>query len=526
MQIGNISVQLSKGMPVAVASHLQHPMPTTLSVSKAIPDAGTAEARLATPTARRKPALIRGAGMLACFDSLAACVAIVAVLIAVNFPKVSASLEGFLSARISVKNILLLIFLAAAWPVVFHVLGLYEVRRLRQFKTEAGRLVVATTAGSGLASVVPLTSVSGTVTLGDLPLFWLAALALCLLMRTGRRAVDRARHPHVRRVLIIGTGRLAQRIDREIRAERPHGYEVVGFVDEPSNGGPEFDRVQTQTIGTLAQLEELLMRQVVDEVFIALPVKSCYQHIQYAIGVCERAGIQAKYGADLFESTVAFLGYYDQGDRAVVAMHVAPDGYRLVVKRALDIAGAAAGLVICAPLMLLVAIAIRLTSPGPIIYAQNRCGFNKRPLRMYKFRSMFADADERQAELEARNEASGPVFKIRDDPRITPLGRLLRKSSVDELPQLWNVLRGDMSLVGPRPLPWRDVHRITRPSDMRRFSMRPGLTCLWQVQGRSRLGFERWVELDLKYIDTWSLALDIRILLRTIPAVLSGNGAT
>ncbi len=127
---------------------------------------------------------------------------------------------------------------------------------------------------------------------------------------------------------------------------------------------------------------------------------------------------------------------------------------------------------------------------------------------MYKFRSMFADADTLQASLEERNEASGPVFKIRDDPRITPLGRLLRKSSLDELPQLWNVLRGDMSLVGPRPLPWRDVHRITRPSDMRRFSMRPGLTCLWQVQGRSNLDFERWVELDLEYIDTWSLALD------------------
>jgi lipopolysaccharide/colanic/teichoic acid biosynthesis glycosyltransferase len=139
---------------------------------------------------------------------------------------------------------------------------------------------------------------------------------------------------------------------------------------------------------------------------------------------------------------------------------------------------------------------------------------------------MYQGADKSQETLEDQNEANGPVFKIRNDPRITPLGRLLRKSSIDELPQLWNVLKGDMSLVGPRPLPWRDVRRITRPADMRRFSMRPGLTCLWQVQGRSTIDFEHWVQLDLEYIDTWSLALDVELLLRTIPAVFSGRGAT
>jgi lipopolysaccharide/colanic/teichoic acid biosynthesis glycosyltransferase len=242
--------------------------------------------------------------------------------------------------------------------------------------------------------------------------------------------------------------------------------------------------------------------------------------------VCERAGVQAKYGAHMFESTVASPRYNAEGDWAFVAMHVVPDGYRLAIKRAIDIIGAAVGLIVLAPILLIVAIAVKITSPGPIIYAQDRCGHNKRPLRMYKFRSMLVGADQLQSTLEELNEASGPVFKIRHDPRITPVGRLLRKSSLDELPQLWNVLRGDMSLVGPRPLPWRDVRRIVRPSDMRRFSMRPGLTCLWQVQGRSNLDFQRWVELDLEYIDTWSLTLDLRILLKTIPAVVSGNGAT
>jgi exopolysaccharide biosynthesis polyprenyl glycosylphosphotransferase len=310
-----------------------------------------------------------------------------------------------------------------------------------------------------------------------------------------------------------------------MKHDRSYRYEVVGFVDDPSGGLPD-ERVSQKTIATLTQLEQILMREVIDEVVIALPVKSRYQQIQDVISVCERAGVQAKYGAHLFESTVAFPRYDAQGDRAFVAMHVVPDGHGVVVKRVIDIIGAAAGLVLLAPLMLSVAAAIKLTSRGPIVYPQDRCGLTRRPFRMYKFRSMYADADKLQASLEERNEASGPVFKIRDDPRITPLGRLLRKSSIDELPQLWNVVRGDMSLVGPRPLPWRDVQRITRPADMRRFSMRPGLTCLWQVQGRSNLSFERWVELDLEYIDNWSLALDARILARTIPAVLSGNGAT
>jgi exopolysaccharide biosynthesis polyprenyl glycosylphosphotransferase len=307
--------------------------------------------------------------------------------------------------------------------------------------------------------------------------------------------------------------------------DHPDRYEIVGFVDD-AKSGREPHAHATPTVGNLDELEQILMREVIDEVVIALPVKSCYQEIQYAISVCERAGVQAKYGAHMFESTVASPRYNAEGDWAFVAMHVVPDGYRLAIKRAIDIIGAAVGLIVLAPILLIVAIAVKITSPGPIIYAQDRCGHNKRPLRMYKFRSMLVGADQLQSTLEELNEASGPVFKIRHDPRITPVGRLLRKSSLDELPQLWNVLRGDMSLVGPRPLPWRDVRRIVRPSDMRRFSMRPGLTCLWQVQGRSNLDFQRWVELDLEYIDTWSLTLDLRILLKTIPAVVSGNGAT
>jgi exopolysaccharide biosynthesis polyprenyl glycosylphosphotransferase len=468
--------------------------------------------------------LVRNTGLLACFDSLASVAAMLSVFIIINLSKLPMDAQGFLSARVTVKNVLLLVMLAIAWPTVFHLFRLYDAERVRHYGAEARRLVAATTAASGVAVIFPITSVSGSITVWDVPYFWGAAIALGLAVRSARRMVEHANYGQPRRTLIVGTGRLASRAFSDIRADRMHRCEVIGFVDEPLDGNPE--RQLEPVIGTIHELEQILMRQAIDEVVIALPVKSCYQDIQRVIGLCERAGVQAKYGADMFESTVAFPRYHAHGDRAFVAMQVVPDAHRLAVKRVIDAVGAVVGLVLLAPLMFLVAALIKLTSSGPVVYAQDRCGLNRHAFRMYKFRSMYANADTLQVSLEQRNEASGPVFKIRNDPRVTPLGRVLRKTSIDELPQLWNVLVGDMSLVGPRPLPWRDVERITRPADMRRFSMRPGLTCLWQVQGRSNIDFDRWVELDLKYIDNWSLLLDAYILLQTVPAVISGAGAT
>jgi lipopolysaccharide/colanic/teichoic acid biosynthesis glycosyltransferase len=175
--------------------------------------------------------------------------------------------------------------------------------------------------------------------------------------------------------------------------------------------------------------------------------------------------------------------------------------------------------------MAAIALAIRLTSRGPVVFTQTRYGYMKRLFPMYKFRTMVADAEQIQDQLEDRNEAAGPMFKIRADPRITAVGRFLRRWSLDELPQLWNVLMGTMSLVGPRPMAIRDVGQFTEPWLMRRFSMRPGITCLWQISDRSDLGFDRWIVLDLEYIARWSLWLDLGILVRTIPAVIRGSGA-
>jgi exopolysaccharide biosynthesis polyprenyl glycosylphosphotransferase len=262
-------------------------------------------------------------------------------------------------------------------------------------------------------------------------------------------------------------------------------------------------------------------------VLIALPAKSCYEQIQTAIAICERGGIEAKYYlSDVFDLALA-KPKLDQsyGRSPVVSLKVVHDDSRLLVKRGIDIAGAIVGLVIFSPLMLTIAAAIMIASPGPAVFVQERYGLNKRRFRMYKFRTMVFDAEDLQAALEVQNEVAGPHFKIRNDPRITPIGRVLRETSLDELPQFLNVLRGEMSLVGPRPLPKRDVSRFDDASLMRRFSVKPGLTCLWQVNGRSNTDFDRWIALDLRYIDEWSLGLDFRILAMTVPAVLSRKGA-
>jgi len=191
----------------------------------------------------------------------------------------------------------------------------------------------------------------------------------------------------------------------------------------------------------------------------------------------------------------------------------------------MDVVVSLALLVLLLPVFLIVPILIRLDSPGPAFFVQQRLGLNKRRFSLYKFRTMVRDAEKLQQELEELNEADGPVFKIRNDPRITRIGRFLRTTSIDELPQLFNVLKGDMSLVGPRPLPVRDYEGFDRHWFNRRFSVRPGITCTWQVDGRSDLPFDKWIKLDLQYIDNWSLPLDLRILLKTVPAVLRGRGA-
>ncbi len=273
-------------------------------------------------------------------------------------------------------------------------------------------------------------------------------------------------------------------------------------------------------------LTEALHRESVGRVVLAFN-RLRLEAVQKAIEACEVEGVEAWLSADFIQTSVARPSFENLGRRPMLVFRATPEiSWPMMVKDGIDRLGAAAGLVVLSPLFLVTALMVRFSSPGPILFRQKRAGIHGRPFTMLKFRTMSTDAEARHADLLEQNEMSGPVFKIRNDPRITPIGKLLRKTSFDELPQLWNVLRGEMSLVGPRPLPLYEVERFQHAAHRRRLSMKPGLTCLWQVRGRNAVtSFDEWVEMDLEYIDSWSLGLDFTIILRTVPAVLRGAGA-
>ncbi len=348
-----------------------------------------------------------------------------------------------------------------------------------------------------------------------MPLFLLIAPVLLLLReRIGiQRLRHRAKTESLRESIILaGTKADTHQLRHTFTAEQIMELEVV----------EEFD-IENQP---LAEFVEALHRHSVSRVIFA-GGHSHLNNLQDAIAACETEGVEAWLIADFIRTSIARPAFDVFGTRPMLVFRTTPDlSWALMVKSVIDRTGAFVGLVLAAPILIAVAIAIRITSPGPIFFSQLRGGKNGRPFTMYKFRSMRTDAAMQQAELAAFNQMSGPVFKIENDPRITKLGRFLRKTSLDELPQLLNVLKGEMSLVGPRPLPIYEVEKFETTAQRRRLSMKPGLTCLWQVAGRNKVkSFNEWVQLDLQYIDGWSLWLDFAILLRTIPVVIFGFGA-
>jgi exopolysaccharide biosynthesis polyprenyl glycosylphosphotransferase len=451
-------------------------------------------------------------------------VALLGGFLAATVDRMPVGLQEFLEIRLTLRNILLVAGYAAVWRLICVLSGLYNERRVGNERVEAVRVFAAATAGAVVALIFPLISVSRAFRPLAVVFFWIGSAAGMLFVRAALRSLLSARSTRTHDVLIVGSGPRALSLYYGLCGARTNGLRVLGFVDSP-NGNELAPEVQSRLLGDLAGLEQILMRQAIDEVLIALPVRSRYGEIQRTIEICERGGVPARYLADVFHCQRN--GKHQLASEPVIPVPapISPDDGGLLVKRCLDILLGGIALVGALPVLVAAALAIKLTSPGPVLFLQERYGLNKRRFKMYKLRTMVAGAEAQQALLEARNEANGPVFKIRDDPRLTRVGRVLRRLSIDELPQLINVLKGDMSLVGPRPLPMRDVSLFSEPALMRRFSVYPGITGLWQVSGRSELGFDEWIRLDLQYIDEWSLQLDLRILLRTLPAVVQGKGA-
>jgi exopolysaccharide biosynthesis polyprenyl glycosylphosphotransferase len=457
-------------------------------------------------------------------DTAAALIGLFAASLMTNLGRMPNGLASFLAVRITLQKLLIVAVFLLAWRSVFTISGLYDWKRIHTRSREFAWVAAAGALGSGFALIFVLDSTSGAFGAAAVVDFWITATGLVLLVRSVLRtlAFD-SPASRTRDVIIVGSGPRAFGVYRQLSDDPRIACNVLGFVD--SNEAISSDEIGRRLLGRLDQLESILMRRTLDEVVIALPMRSRYNAIQDAIRVCARVGVRAKYLADVFPDSIARPRFEQSGELPAIAMPIAPEDGRLMVKRILDIAGSVIGLIALSPVLVVTVLAVKVTSPGPAIFVQERVGFNKRRFRMFKIRTMSVDAEDRQAALEHLNEARGPIFKIRQDPRLTAIGGFLRRSSLDELPQLVNVLRGEMSLVGPRPMSLRDVDRFSDPGAMRRFSMRPGLTCLWQIRGRSELGFDEWLQLDLEYIDRWSLALDLRILLQTVPAVLRGAGA-
>jgi len=307
------------------------------------------------------------------------------------------------------------------------------------------------------------------------------------------------------------------------------GYRILGFADEDWSGIEEAKKHGLPMVSDLDNLPAYMRRNVVDEVVLALPIRSFHTYASQIAAACEQQGIIVRFLPNIFDLKEASHRSEEfDGDALISHDTTITDAWGLAIKRAIDIVVSPTSIILLSPVMLLSALLVKLTSPGPTFFVQKRLGLNKRMFNIYKFRTMVVDAEAKLKDLEHLNEADGAVFKIKKDPRITLVGAFLRKTSIDELPQLFNVLKGEMSLVGPRPLQVRDYELFeTHCGDWqrKRFSVRPGITCLWQVMGRSSTTFEKWMELDLQYIRTWSLWLDLEILAKTVPAVLRGSGA-
>jgi exopolysaccharide biosynthesis polyprenyl glycosylphosphotransferase len=346
---------------------------------------------------------------------------------------------------------------------------------------------------------------------------WFGGIGFCLVVLreelTGALFVRKLGQPHHKRhFVLIGTGEEMTKMRGEIKERPEENIEVIAELNLNDT--------------TIDELVHILHEHSVNGVILSAK-HAYFEQVEQAIHACELEGVEAWLIADFFKTQISRTSFDDFYGQPVMVFRTTPDSsWQSALKRPFDFVGSALVLLLFSWFYLIIAVLIKSTSRGPVLFRQQRSGLNGRPFTIYKFRTMTTDAEERKKELAALNEMSGPVFKVTNDPRVTSIGRILRRYSIDEIPQFFNVLRGEMSLVGPRPLPVDEVKRFDDFAHRRRLSVKPGLTCLWQVSGRNNVtDFKDWVRLDLEYIDNWSLWLDVKILWRTVPVVLGGVGA-
>ena len=444
---------------------------------------------------------------------------------------VPSNLVAFLSFKIRVSNLLLLPVLLIGWTEIFKFFGLYTVRRLGARFKELFDILKAVTAGVLFLSALSFIFERGNISQPALLSFWTSCTIFTILGRTLARSLMvrlRTRGRNLRHVVIVGSGPRALELARKLLGRQELGYKLLGFIDDNFEISQGIKVPKAKRLCNLNKLPQFIEDNIVDEVYIALPIKSYYEEIHNIVGMCEELGVLCRVPSDWFDMRTAKTSAFDLDGTSVLTVFTGSKNqlHHLWIKRTLDVLISSILILLLTPLFSIVALLIRLTSKGPIFFHQERMGYNKRIFKIFKFRTMVENAESLQPDIEHMNEVDGPVFKIKNDPRVTKIGMWLRKTSIDESPQLYNVLLGDMSLVGPRPLPLRDVNGFDARWHKRRFSMRPGMTCLWQVLGRNSLSFEDWMKLDLEYIDSWSLKLDLKILFQTVPAVIRGVGAS
>jgi exopolysaccharide biosynthesis polyprenyl glycosylphosphotransferase len=424
--------------------------------------------------------------------------------------------------------------LALAWHKILQSSGFYRSRRLDGNLREALDVcsgsslcslagffwlwLICPQSNGNLATLVLLSILFGTLT-------FVAFVFTRSINRAAMRAL-RARGRNLRHILIVGTNRRADGFARDVALHPEWGYKVHGFVDDRWWFQETADSNSGSLLGDFDALPHLLRTLPIDEVMVALPVASFYQQTCDIIGLCRNHGIAVRTIGTFFEHQLPKRSSFLRGAVGTITLHDESWNPRAsMIKRLTDTVISLMLLFVLTPLLIALSLLIKCLSPGPIFFKQTRLGQGKRPFQIWKFRTMVPDAEKIISQVQHLNETQGPTFKATDDPRITPFGKFLRQTSLDELPQLFNVLVGDMSLVGPRPLPLRDYEGFSQDWHRRRFSVKPGITCLWQIMGRSSIGFDEWMELDMRYIDHWSVWLDVKILFQTIPAVFRGSGA-